>query len=197
MTRRYTEGSILILVTLFLVTTGVVMVYSASAVLAERWHGDPTLFLKKQMIWVGIGLLIMYLASKIPYRWWQDQSLILIGLTVLALIAVLIPSVGSEVNGSRRWFQIGPVSIQPSEFARITIVIYLAAYLVKNQIYLKNFTRGFLVPVITVGTIMFLILSEPDFGTAVVIGMVTGLLLFVGGVKLKYLMMTVFISKAR
>ena len=194
MTGRTTEGTILILVTLSLVTTGVVMVYSASAVLAERWHGDPTLFLKKQMIWIVIGVLTMFLTSKIPYRWWQDQSLVLMGLTVLALIAVLIPSLGSEVNGSRRWFQFGPVSVQPSELARITIVIYLAAYLVKNQMDLKNFTRGFLVPVIPIGTIMLLIFFEPDFGTAIVIGMVAGLILFVGGVRLRYLMMTVFVS---
>lgn len=194
MTGRTTEGSILILVTLSLVTTGVVMVYSSSAVLAERWHGDPTLFLKKQMIWVVIGLLAMFLASKIPYRWWQDQSLLLMGLTVLALTVVLVPSLGSEVNGSRRWFQFSLVSIQPSELARITIVIYLAAYLVKNQSYLLSFTRGFLVPVVPIGMVMLLIFLEPDFGTAVVIGVVAGILLFVGGVRLRYLTMTVFIS---
>ena len=107
--------------------------------------------------------------------------------TLVVLIAVLIPSMGSEINGSRRWIGFGPFSVQPSEFARVVMVIYLAAYLAKRRERLHDFTHGFLPPIMMTGFLISLILAEPDFGAAAVMAAVAGVLLFVGGVRLKHL----------
>ena len=191
---KHGKERLLIIVTLILVLMGILMVYSASAVLAGRWYGDATFFLKKQLLWVGLGLAIMYLFSRIPYHYWQKITFPLLLLTAGALFAVLTPMFGGEINGSQRWLRLGSFSFQPSELARITVVIYLAAYLVKRKESLNDFTKGFLPPVITVGFLMSLILAEPDFGTAVVIGLVAGILMFVGGIRLRHLSGTLLLS---
>jgi cell division protein FtsW len=185
---KQTEGErILILVTFALLLIGVVMVYSASAVLAARQYGDAALFLKKQILWISIGLLSMMIVSRIPYFYWQAVAFPLVLLTVFLLIAVLIPSLGIEINGSRRWLGMGLFTMQPSELARLCLVVYLASYLAKRKDHLSDFVHGFLPPMIMVGLLLSLILAEPDFGTAAVMAMMAGIMLFVGGVRLKHL----------
>ncbi len=187
MMKQLSGERVLILVTIALLLIGVVMVYSASAILAMRQYGDAILFLKKQILWIVIGLLAMLMVSRIPYPHWQTGALPMMLLTVCFLIAVLIPSVGIEINGSRRWLGMGLVTVQPSELARLCMVIYLASYLAKRRDRLGDFVQGFLPPVMVVGLLLSLILAEPDFGTAVVMAMMAGILLFVGGVRLKHL----------
>ncbi len=182
------------MVTLALLFIGVVMVYSASAVLSERLYDDATRFLKKQTLWVGLGVLAMLLAAQFPYRYWQRLIFPMIVVTSIALIAVLTPLFGLEINGSRRWLRLGYFSIQPSEVARLTLVMYLAAYLVKRREHLGDFATGFLPPICTVGFLMTLVLVEPDFGTAAVMGTVTGILMFVGGARLRHLLGTTLLS---
>lgn len=183
----HSRERILVLVTLALVVTGVLMVYSASAVLAGRWYGDATLFLKRQVLWAVLGLFAMFVASRIPYEFWKNVTFPLLVLTTAGLTAVLTPWLGTEINGSQRWLHLGGLSFQPSEIARVTVVIYLASYLVRRKEHLDDFARGFLPPAVTLGFVMCLILAEPDFGSAVVIGVVGGALMFVGGIRLRHL----------
>ena len=183
-----TEGDrILIMVTGALLLIGLVMIYSASAVLAARQYGDSFLFLKKQILWACLGLLAMVVVSRIPYHYWKTMAIPLMLVTILALTVVLIPFFGTEINGSRRWLRLGFLSVQPSELARLSVVVYLSVYLVKKRDRLDDFLHGFLPPVLVVGFLLALILAEPDFGTVVVMGTVAGILLFIGGSRLRHL----------
>jgi cell division protein FtsW len=178
---------LLILAVLALLLTGVVMVYSASAVMAGQSYGEATWFVKKQIVWAGAGLLVMVACSRIPYRFWQAMTFPLMIVSAIGLVAVLTPALGMEINGSRRWLRIAGLSVQPSEMARLTMVIYLASYLAKRRDHLDDFTRGFLPPVLTIGFLMSLILTEPDFGTAAVMGVMAGAMMFIGGIRLRHL----------
>jgi len=177
----------LIIMTAVLLVIGVVMIYSASAVLAGREYGDSLFFLKRQVVWVFAGLMAMIVMSRIPYGVWQPAALPLVLVGVVLLVLVLIPGIGAELNGSRRWLRVGMFTLQPSELARLCAVIYLARYLVKRRERMEDFFRDFLPPLIVIGTILALIMAESDLGTAAVMGMVAGLMLFAGGARWRHL----------
>ncbi len=177
----------LILVTLTLLVVGVVMIYSASAVLAGRQYGDSLFFIKRQTVWAMIGLTAMVVTSRVPYDIWREAALPLIFGAVVLLVLVLIPGFGVEVNGSRRWLRLGSFTLQPSELARLGAVIYMARYLVKKREHLDDFFRDFLPPMIVIGAVLALIMGESDLGTAAVMGMVAGLMLFIGGARGRHL----------
>ena len=177
----------LLFVALTLALIGLVMVFSASAIVAGNRFQDPEFFLKRQIAWLGFGVLLMHLTSRIDYQLWKKLSIpILIAMTVL-LVMVLIPSLGVAAKGARRWLRWGPVSIQPAELAKLVTVIYLAAYLAKKSDKLQCFRSGLLPSLIVVGVLSGLVLLEPDLGTVVVIGLVTVSLLFLGGARLTHL----------
>jgi len=177
----------LVLLTVLLMVTGVVMIYSASAVLAGRQYGDSLFFFKRQMLWAVVGLVAMTVASHVPYEFWNRMALPLVLGTVVLLGLVLIPGIGIELNGSRRWFRLGPLTLQPSEAARLCAVIYLARYLMKKRNRLDEFFRDFLPPMIVIGVLLALIMGESDLGTAAVLGLVAGLMLFIGGARWRHL----------
>lgn len=184
---RAQSDKTLIFVTLTLLVIGVVMIYSASAVLAGRQYGDSFFFIKRQLLWAMIGLVAMVVMSRVPYPIWQGAALPLVFGAVVLLVLVLIPGFGVEVNGSRRWLHLGPFTLQPSELARLAAVIYLSRYLVKKRDRLDDFFRDFLPPMIVIGAVLALIMGESDLGTAAVMGMVTGLMLFIGGARWRHL----------
>jgi cell division protein FtsW len=184
---RAQSDKTLIFVTLALLVIGVVMIYSASAVLAGRQYGDSFFFIKRQLLWAMIGLVAMVVMSRVPYPIWQGAALPLVFGAVVLLVLVLIPGFGVEVNGSRRWLHLGPFTLQPSELARLAAVIYLSRYLVKKRDRLDDFFRDFLPPMIVIGAMLALIMGESDLGTAAVMGMVTGLMLFIGGARWRHL----------
>ena len=177
----------MILLTLLLLVIGVVMIYSASAVLASRQYGDSLFFFKRQMLWAAFGLVVLAAASRVPYEFWNRMALPLVLGTVILLGLVLIPGVGLELNGSRRWLRLGWLTLQPSEAARLCSVIYLARYLMKKKNRLDDFFRDFLPPMIVIGVFLALIMGESDLGTALVLGGVAGLLLFIGGARWRHL----------
>ena len=177
----------MILLTLLLLVIGVVMIYSASAVLASRQYGDSLFFFKRQMLWAAFGLVVLAAASRVPYEFWNRMALPLVLGTVILLGLVLIPVVGLELNGSRRWLRWGWLTLQPSEAARLCSVIYLARYLMKKKNRLDDFFRDFLPPMIVIGVFLALIMGESDLGTALVLGGVAGLLLFIGGARWRHL----------
>ncbi len=178
---------ILLFVTITLALVGLVMMFSASAVMAGKKFDDSWYYLKRQLVWLTVGLVLLHVASRIDYIWWKRLSLPLLGLIGFLLVMVLIPSIGGEKHGARRWLLLGPISFQPAEMAKLIVVIYLAAYLARKEDRLQHFSTGLLPPLLVVGVISGLILQEPDLGTVVVLGLVAGGLLFVGGARLAHL----------
>ncbi|HEX6727371.1 MAG TPA: putative lipid II flippase FtsW [Nitrospira sp.] len=178
---------ILLCVTITLALVGLVMVFSASAVVAGNRFHDSWYYLKRQLVWLAFGLMLLHVASRVDYIWWKRLALPLLGLNFVLLVGVLIPSIGVAGHGARRWIPLGPISIQPSEMAKLIGVIYLAAYLAKKEDRLQHFSTGLLPALLVIGVLSGLILLEPDLGTVVVLGLVTGGLLFVGGARLSHL----------
>ena len=172
---------------IFLLGLGLIMVYSASISIAETSRGDgyAAYFLVRQTIYLLVGLFLGLIAFQIPMRLWQKYSLypFLIGMALLVL--VLIPGIGNEVNGSRRWLSLFVVNLQPSEFMKLFIVMYVASYTVKRAVFLDHFRRGFLPIFMVMVMLGILLLKEPDLGAFVVITVIVMAILFLGGMSLK------------
>lgn len=187
-TKRVAMDHTLLIVTITLALVGLVMVFSASAVVAGNRFHDSGYFLKRQLAWLTFGFLLLHLASHIDYVWWKRLSIPLLGLMSVLLVMVLIPSLGVAAKGARRWLRLGPISIQPAEMVKLVAVIYLAAYLTKKEERLASFSSGLLPALIVVGVLSGLVLLEPDLGTVVVMGLVTVGLLFLGGARISHLL---------
>lgn len=172
---------------LFLIGVGVVMIYSTSAILAQERFGDATFFLKKELIWFFVGMVILYICYRVPYEFWARISPLLLLFTLFLLVLVKIPSIGHEVGGARRWLKIGSFSFQPSELAKYAIILFLANWLSNHQDSIKSFSRGFLPPILIIGFFVGIVLIQPDLGTSLTIGIIGFLMLFMGGVRVTYL----------
>ena len=186
--KRVPMDHTLLIVTMVLALVGLVMVFSASAVVAGNRFHDSGYFLKRQLAWLTFGFVLLHVASRVDYVWWKRLSVPLLGLMVLLLVMVLIPSLGVAAKGARRWLRLGPISIQPAEMVKLVAVIYLAAYLTKKEDRITSFSSGLLPVLFVIGLLSGLVLLEPDLGTAVVIGLVTIGLLFLGGAQVKHLL---------
>ena len=178
----------LLIITMVLALVGLVMVFSASAVVAGNRFHDSGYFLKRQLAWLTFGFVLLHVASRVDYIWWKRLSVPMLGLMALLLVMVLIPSLGVAAKGARRWLRLGPISIQPAEMVKLVAVIYLAAYLTKKEDLITSFTSGLLPVLFVIGVLSGLVLLEPDLGTVVVIGLVTIGLLFLGGAQVKHLL---------
>ena len=176
-----------LLATYVLALVGLVMVFSASGVMAESRFGDATYFLKRQALWLFIGLVALHWVASLPYEIWKSLTPFLLGVTFLLLVLVLVPVLGSEINGARRWFRIAGFSVQPAELCKLAMVLYLAWFLVRKEDEVRDFTKGVLAPVLVVGLFSFLVLLEPDMGTAVVMVLVLFGVLFVSGARFHHL----------
>ena len=174
-------------VTLILVVVGLVMIFSASSVIAGKRFGDSFFFFKQQLLWAILGFIAMGLAAYFPVRWWRKLVVPLTGLSLSLLILVLVPVIGIEVNGARRWLVMGPFSFQPSELAKLILIFYLGHYLVKHGGKIAEWRRGLASPLFLVGLFVLLVMLEPDLGGAVVMGLVAFSLLFIGGARIKHL----------
>jgi len=166
---------------------GVVMVYSASSALALKKFGSDTYFLKKQAIYAFMGILLLLAAYRMPIRTLRHLTYPLVALTLVMLFAVHIPAFGFSAGGATRWLNIGGISFQPAEFARFVLVLYLAYSLSRKQEQLDDFYIGFLPHLIVLGIFSFLIVLQPDFGSVVILGALTWIMMFMGGVPIKHL----------
>jgi cell division protein FtsW len=165
---------------------GLVMMTSASVSIADRQVHEPLYYLEREMIGVALGVVAALIAMAIPASVWERLAMPLLLFAFLLLIIVLIPGVGHEVNGSRRWLRFGAMSFQTSELARVLLLTYLASYVVRKQAELKQELKGFLKPLGVLMGAAALLLLQPDFGAATVL-MATGLsVLFLAGVKLRH-----------
>jgi cell division protein FtsW len=178
-------------VAVLLLSVGVVMVYSASAIVAADRFDDPYLFLKKQLFWALLGAACLIGALHVDYRRLEALGWpILVGVGVL-LVLVLVPPLGQPINGTWRWLRLGPLSIQPAELAKLALVVYLAAFLTRHRDELQDWRRGFLPPLAVAGALAMLVLAQPDLGNCLTLIMVTLALLFLAGTRVQYLLMLV------
>jgi cell division protein FtsW len=172
---------------LFLVGIGIVMVYSASSAVALKKYGSDFLFLKKQAFFALIGLVGLVICRHFPYRWYRVLTYPLLGLALGFLIAIQFSDYGLAAGGAARWLRFGNFSFQPSEFARLALIIFLAYSLDKKGDRLKVFFIGFVPHVVVLAALAGCIIGQPDFGSVVILSALTWLMMFVGGVRCRYL----------
>lgn len=167
-----------------LLALGVVMVASSSITSAERATGQPFYFLLRQSAFIGVGLVCAWVVWHIRLVYWEKFGAPLLVMGLVLLLLVIVPGIGRAVNGSTRWLALGPVNLQPSEFVKLLVVIYLSGYLVRRGAEVQNSLRGFLKPMGIFVLMAALLLAEPDFGAALVM-LATALgLLFLAGARL-------------
>ena len=165
---------------------GIVMIYSASSIWAEFKFNDAFKYVKHQGLFFIVGIFVMLFALKINLKFLKDKSNLILLICFILLVLVLIPGIGTVRNGSRSWFGIGGLGIQPSEFAKIGLIIYTAKYLERNQRNMKDIKKGALPIFLIIGIFFLLIMLEPDFGTAMVITLTLVCLIFVSGLKISF-----------
>ncbi len=168
---------------------GLVMVYSASSVVAYDRLADSAYFLKRQAAWTALGLVALWLARGIHYQRLRAFTVPFLVLTGLMLVAVLVPGLGRVAGGARRWLVAGPVSFQPVEMAKLALVLYLAHFLTQRGSGIRNLRRGVLPPLAMTAVMAALVLRQPDMGSAMVLGAVTMGLLFASGARIVHLML--------
>ena len=169
---------------ILLIGLGLLMVYSASSNLAEHRFGDSNFYLKRQMLFCLIGLVVMMITRYIPCTLYKKLVYPLLLVSAALLVLLFVPGLGRKVGGAYRWMNLGGFSFQPSEIVKFSLAVYLAYSMSKKGSDLELFTKGLLPHILVVGTFMALIYLQPDLGTAVIIGAWALVLLFVGGVRI-------------
>jgi cell division protein FtsW len=170
------------------VVLGLIIVYSSSFALGLLAFNDANYFVIRQAIWAAIGIGMLLTLMRIDYRWLRAVSPLLMLVAILGLMAVLVPGIGIAQQGARRWIALGPLPpVQPSEFAKLALIIYVSAWLAGKGTYLRTWAMGFVPFVMMVGIVAGLILLEPDTGTAAVLVLTTVTLFFVAGASLSHL----------
>lgn len=177
---------ILILITFAILTFGLVMVYSASAIWADYKFKDPFFFAKRQLLFAAVGIFAMFIIMNIDYWSWRTWAKVIIFVCFILLILVLIPGIGNVRNGSRSWIGVGAFSIQPSEFMKFAMIIYLAKYLSERQRYISSFMRGMLPALLLIFGAFGLIMLQPDLGTGTVMIGTCLLMIFVAGARISH-----------
>lgn len=181
-------------VSVILISIGIVMIYSTSSVFAAERYKDGFFFLKRHASFLAIGALLAFFLMSIDYRKLAKFSKPLIIISLFLLILVLIPGIGREISGARRWFRFKLLSFQPSELASIALIVYAADFISRKRNSMKTFLRGFLPPVCVLGLVSLLILAQPDLGTTLALAIVVFIMLFVAGIRPVYLLSVVLAS---
>ncbi|HEU4366698.1 MAG TPA: putative lipid II flippase FtsW [Methylomirabilota bacterium] len=188
MPRKLTPDMWLFGVAVVLLSAGVVMVYSASAIVAaDRFH-DPYFFLKKQLFWALLGSVTMLLAIRVDYRKLERFVLPALIVAGVLLVLVLVPPIGQAINGTRRWIRLGAVSFQPAELAKLALVFYLAAFVARRHAVLGEVRRGLLPPLVVAGAFAGLVFVQPDLGNCLTLIALTFGLLYLAGAPVRHLL---------
>lgn len=169
-------------IALILIAVGLVAVSSASAVVSFQRFGHNNYYFFRQLLFAGLGLVAMYVFSRLDYHLWRKYARFLLVAGIILLATVMIPGVGLK-----RWFRIGSFFLQPSEFMKLAVIFYLAAWFERKKGAETNFWFGIVPPLLAVGAAVGLVVAEPDIGTAVVFGVIILLMLFAAGARLQYL----------
>ncbi|MDP1520035.1 putative lipid II flippase FtsW [Porticoccus litoralis] len=173
----------LLLPALAIASIGLVMICSASISFADHSYGDAFFYLKRHLLFLLMGAGVAAVFLNVPSRFWFHYGVPLLVLTLLLLVAVLIPGVGRRVNGSQRWIPLGPLNLQVSEIAKFVMILFTAGYLERYQRELRENWRYFAKPIGLLGVVAVLLLLEPDFGSSVVMAATVMGMLFMGGAR--------------
>jgi len=176
----------LVALTLILVLMGLVMVFSSSAIWSEQHYKDFIYFLKRQILWTCIGITAMLLMSKLNYNYLQEWSHLLLAGTWIFLLAVLL---SPSTLGTHRWLKLGFLSLQPSEFAKIGLIVVLSDYLDRKKSKMDGFKHGILIPLLLIGTTAFLVVLEADLGTPALMVLTGLIMLFIVGSPMRYILL--------
>ena len=171
---------ILFLAVLGLLVIGIVMLFSTSAY-ARDSHGDVYFFIKRQAIWIGIGLVACVFAALVNYQFWQKTWWLWFAVALAALALCYVPHIGMRINGSRRWVGYGPITFQPSELAKIATIFFLAAWFARSEKTDGNALSGFIIPLAIISVPAALVLGEVDLGTTALIGTMAFVVMFIAG----------------
>lgn len=174
-------------VTAILIAVGTIMVYSSSAIYAYEKMGDSLFYLKRHLLFLLMGAVGCLIMMSLDYRLLRRHSRLIIAFTLILLALVLIPALGFEAGGARRWFKIANLSFQPSEMAKLGLIIYLADFLTRKEPNINNPVQTLIPLVIVAGAAMGLILLQPDLGTVIVIALITLILLFSAMIRWSYI----------
>lgn len=183
-------SSLLLVCVLCLVCVGVVMLASSSGVQGSSHFDDPQFFLKRQLVWLMVAVGVGVALFRFDYHWWPRVAPFLAVASLLALCLVFVPGIGAKVGGSNRWLRLGPFSVQPSEFAKLSTVIIVSAWMAHIGRRAVRLKEGLILPMLYLGSVLVLMIMEPDFGTTLLTGAVGFMLLYGGGTKLGYLAVT-------
>src|SRR3989338_11706348 len=178
--------SIIVIVSL-MIAVGVVFIYSSSGVYAKQELGSNIYFLERHLLFLFLGFFATCGIMIIDYRDLQKISKLLLLFVIVLLVLVLIPEIGRSIYGARRWFKIGPFSFQPSELAKIAMLVYVADFLSRKENKIKEFWEGFVPIILFLGVVCLLIVKQPDLGNSVLIASVVLIMMFVAGTRLLYL----------
>ncbi|MEP0203449.1 MAG: putative lipid II flippase FtsW [Halioglobus sp.] len=186
--------NVLLLSGIALLMVGLVAIGSASIEYAD-WHfNNPWHHTQRHLIYLVIAGVASVVVYRVPTQFWQDTAWIWLFLAMALLILVLLPGIGKNVNGSQRWLPLGPFTLQPSELAKMALVIYLASYLVRHEHEVHNEWRGFVTPMVVLGAMALLLMAEPDFGATVICAGTAFGMLFLAGVQLRHFLLVLGVS---
>jgi cell division protein FtsW len=171
-----------------LVAIGLVMIFSASSVVAVAYHHDAGYYLKRQVAWLAVAIASAYVAYRIDYRKLRQIAPIALGLNIVGLILVLVPHIGTLSGGATRWLGVGSVQFEPSEFAKLTLVMYLATALAVKGPKIRSLVKGVFPLAFVAGLVAVLVVKQPDFGTASLLALTTATMLYVAGARLVHLL---------
>jgi len=166
------------------------MIYSSSAIYAERIYGSPYHFLQRQILHLALGTALLVFAAKHPYERYRRTYPIFVFLAFFFMLLVLIPGVGTQVGGARRWIRIFGIGFQPSEFVKFSLIIWMAGFLCRKKGELHQFSKGLLPSLIVMGVFFFLLILQPDFGTAVLISLTLFIMIFVAGLRPSHMILS-------
>ncbi len=170
-----------------LIGIGIVMIYSASSIVALDQYGEATFFLKKQLLWSALSLGAMAVTLTIRYERLRRATPILLVLVVTPLVVVLLPGIGRVAGGARRWITVGPLNFQPAEAAKLVLILYLANYLTNRGSAVRRF-KAVVPPLVVTGVCFALLLVQPDMGSAMMLAFIAAVMLFLGGARLWHLL---------
>jgi cell division protein FtsW len=184
-------GKALVLIVIMLLAIGILLLASASSIKAMKM-GNTFYYVWKQLAWLSLGLVGCIFATFFDYHWLRSirLNLVLIGMTIFLLLLVFVPGIGRTINGSNRWIQLGAMSFQPSEFAKITIVIMLSAWMTLRGRFASTIKQGLIIPLVSLGIMLGFIFLEPDYGTTFLLAAVGASIMFLGGTKPSHLIVS-------
>ncbi|MFQ5964477.1 MAG: putative lipid II flippase FtsW [Candidatus Scalinduaceae bacterium] len=192
---RLEPANIIVCLVTTLLAIGIIMIYSTSSIRVVEGHNTINIPFLKHILWIIFAIICMLVMMKLDYHYLLRYSNLIFFVALVGLVIVLIPGVGTVTNGACRWIRFGGCfGFQPSEFAKLAMIIFMSSYIAKNQEKMSHFNKGFVIPVILIGAVSLLILKEPDFGTAVFITLISFILIMVGGTRIIYIIFAVMAS---